>query len=781
MVASSRVIFVTNSRGGVGSSSTTGIDDILLARGDTALSSKPTSSVIRSDIPSKIHLNSRMEPAVASVNIPQRIIKAETQRTCLPSNVGSKNLRRARSDNLAQSKRDDSSVRRSIFGHYFKQKPRSYSAPHLERGQAPPLLPNLQQQFPKRSYKRSSSSPSDSSSSFAPRKNDDPLNDDGSHRHHNHDHPSRQVLDYRVFAPSEQQVAESAICCRYRELNREHQKDYDSLLERQIQVEHSLPPFPSPLIRFCSDTTATVAGSGSYSSFKNSRNPSSRRGSGSYFPSSDGEMHYHGVYSLLTPRSILRPSSYTNKIATTANNFSKESSAPTIDSNNDIPTQTEIEELNHHLSAPLSSSFNFPRSYIENSAILKNFASIGLEGQEEKKENYDIFINASCTKDSMLLSVRNKVISGDLSSTTNTTTITSDDVDRNDCCDNNLRDRTIVPQDLQQDRRLRFDPRVTVTEFEDPIPRNWYNEIELNEHKGEAIALAQSYLREHPAVAGWYRRAIRDPITKTYRKRALFSLPVFSSTYSSSDTDPSLAINNSGQGETETSYFQSSSQQDEQLTLSVKKILIVHPNPAIASLFCKSMKSMFPSAELITTGSTEEASQLIKQSFTPNTGSSSISSTGTASFDIIIIEQRLTSQGTSLNANNNDNKLNGILNNLEKGPLGLLGILMKKNQEESVAAMPSTSCDIRYGSDLIHQVCELSSRKQQQQSRCSAISSCLIIGVSVRPERDAGVMKQAGADIVWGIPIPRVGDTLRNKLSTKLLAKRSSISSNDRQ
>jgi hypothetical protein len=719
---------------------------MLLAHDDASPSS-PT-SVIRNNSLIKTHLDSR--------NIPRRSIEAEIQRTSTSPNNGSKNLRRVRSDDLAQFKRDEPSVRRSIFGHYFKEKPRSYSAPHLAGVQPPPPVPNTQQQSPKRSYRRSSS-----------------LNNDQSHRnepvdyrvfaHHN------QPVDYRVFAPSEQQVNESAICCRYRELNREHQKDYDSLVERQVQVEHSLPPFPSPLVRFCSDTTANVAGSDSRSSFKIS---GSRRGGTSYFSSSDGEMHYHGVYSLLTPISILRPSSYTNKTGTIGNKFLNESS---------VSIMTQTEELKHPISTPLSCSFNLTRSCIGkpgdlNPGVLKNFLDtptdvasvtiIGIQkGDEEKKENDNAFVAPSSTQGIILFS--NKVISDSSSSITDTTGITSDDDDGKFCGYNDSQDKMDFPQDLHQDRHLRFDPRVTVTEFEDPVPRNWYHDSELDGHKREAISLAQSYLREHPAVAGWYRRAILDPITKTYRKRALFSLPVFSSTYSSCDADPITEINNSGDGQTKTSHNQSSvsssssSQQGKQLTPSIKKILIVHPSPAIASLFAKSLKSMFPSAEMFSTGSTEEASRLINQSFAPNS---------TVSFDIIIIEQRLNPQGISSKSSNNEKKLNHVF----KGPVGLLSMLMNKSEEESrvaAATISPTNRDIRCGSDLIHQACELSSQNQRPSS-----SACLLIGVSVRPERDTMVMRQAGADIVWGIPIPSVGATLRNKLFTKLLAKRSSAS-----
>jgi len=506
------------------------------------------------------------------------------------------------------------------------------------------------------------------------------------------------------------------------------------------------------LKRFCSETTAIVAKADSQSPSK----------------SSDGEMHYHGVYSLLTPSSILKPSRYTSKSSITETS-SHEPPTSIVDCNSEIVTQTELDELHQQLSAPLSHTFNFPRSYTENTARVPT-TSISIEEGEEKKESDNTFTRNS-SRDIFLLTKKESF--EETSSTSGTTGSSGDDNIEKDSSDNNypLQDKLESSQGLHN-QHLRFDPRVTVTEFEDPAPRDWYQEKELDTHKREAIVLAQSYLRKHPAMAGWYRRAILDPVTKTYRKRALFSLPVFSSTYSSSDADSNSDPPKSEEGQPNPSHNQSSAlspslQQDEQHSIpSVKNILIVHPNPAIASLFCKSMKSMFPSAKLVSSGSSEEALRHIECSYAGKDGLSNETST----FDIMIIEQRL-NQSTNTKAKT----FTKFLQNLTKGPWGCLELLTKNNEDESIegAVISSPSCGCFYGSELIHKVCELSLHKQQQC--CSIVSSCLIIGVSVRPERDASVMKQAGADLVWGIPIPSVGDNLRNKIYTKLRAKRSLV------
>jgi hypothetical protein len=48
----------------------------------------------------------------------------------------------------------------------------------------------------------------------------------------------------------------------------------------------------------------------------------------------------------------------------------------------------------------------------------------------------------------------------------------------------------------------------------------------------------------------------------------------------------------------------------------------------------------------------------------------------------------------------------------------------------------------------------------------------LLIGVSIQPDRDAKTLKEAGTDVIWGKPIPRVGDALRNQLLNALVMKR---------
>eukprot|EP00537_Pseudo-nitzschia_pungens_P008696 CAMPEP_0172361568 /NCGR_PEP_ID=MMETSP1060-20121228/5378_1 /TAXON_ID=37318 /ORGANISM="Pseudo-nitzschia pungens, Strain cf. cingulata" /LENGTH=773 /DNA_ID=CAMNT_0013083861 /DNA_START=232 /DNA_END=2553 /DNA_ORIENTATION=+ len=762
MVASSSIVSATTSKEGVVGNSDSLMDGVLL----TQCGSSPH-ILRRRDGPTKSKLN---HPQRFVTTDTRRMIEAKLQKPISPSNTdekvgrNSKHIRRVRSDNLAQSKRDDPSLRRSIFGNYFKEKPRSHSAPHLVRNPPPPPPPppppeisltqatdQMQDELksPRRHHRRSSSD-----IQLASNQNKDQIDPDENQARQIHKiNPHHDVhVDYRVFAPTEKQAATSAICYRYRELNRDHEKEYDSLLERQVRVEHSLPPFPSPLIRFCSETTVTVAGNESHSFA--TRNPNGTKGANCAISSHDREIHYHGVYSLLTPISILRPSRYTNNgkcdVQVPTNPIALTQSIPLTysDAENErkTPTKLEKEEDNHDISASLASALHFPRSYIDTSPILKNLGSptpedvsfSSIVAAEEKKEidtaplgaisirPISTALTASpCLAPDKFLGDN---ITGERSGLANTMEAMANDHE------NGPTYETVSIQS-QQHQRLRFDPRVTVTEFEDPIPRKWYDEHELDQLKREAIAVAQGYLREHRAVADWYRRATLDPITKTYRKRALYSLPVFSSTYSSTEAEPKIHC-------------------IEDSELTVKRVLIVDPNPVILELFGKSMRSMFPSAEIRIARSAERALQSIKES--------AVSEHGGNGFDMIVVDQIL---GSGKRQNKQEPKREDTC------LPGIFDVFLKKEPESPIDS-PPTSSRIHHGSQLIEEVCKLSLEEEGDSLPSSRLQS-LLIGVSIRPERDAVLMRRAGADVVWGIPIPKVGNGLRNKLLSKLHAKRS--------
>jgi len=604
------------------------------------------------------------------------------------SNTSSNRVEIVRKDNHPQKNRNG--VRRSIFGHYFQEKSRRLSSISSSSSSSSSSSTSTQVSSPQSQHSqtqtRSITECHSRNSKHSPR------------------HDAYLPVDYRVFAPTKEQLETSTICNRFRELNQQHEHDYELFLERKILIEQSLPPFPSPLKRFCSETTTTVAGMTDQIHISRWIDTSS---------SSLSPNHYcGGVYSLITPVSILRPGKY---------NHTKKDEFVVCSQKNQLKKKIGIDK--HVVPPSMSSSFN----------------PVTGEGEEKKETDSATSIHKCSSED-----LRNVVDS-----------------------ETEIR-QTVLPQ---EQRHLCFDPRVTVTEFDDSI-REWYTETELNQLKREAIALAQSYLKEHPDVARWYRTAKLDRVTKTYRKRALFSLPVYSSSYSNKGTmqeSHTLEIDNLISNNLPVS--EPSSVHQEEL---IKKILIVDPHPAIASLFWKSMKSMFPSAEVIKSLSVDHALEMIKPSLQATNGKTTIKKEdATSGFDVIIVEQSL---DPFPHIKKKCTNMDLIFNNINKGPFGIINILMNNNRVGSIVApatkdsFTSIGSKLRDGSELI----ELISNLMKQDQRCPA-SSCLVIGVSVQPDRDAAKMRLAGADFVWGKPIPTVGQHLRNELLSKLLTKRSTF------
>lgn len=75
-------------------------------------------------------------------------------------------------------------------------------------------------------------------------------------------------------------------------------------------------------------------------------------------------------------------------------------------------------------------------------------------------------------------------------------------------------------------KKVRFDPRVTITEFEDNSPRYWFSAFELERLQKESVHLVQRYLIANPSMIVKYNQPRLDPVTGTYRKPALFSIPI---------------------------------------------------------------------------------------------------------------------------------------------------------------------------------------------------------------------------------------------------------------
>lgn len=322
---------------------------------------------------------------------------------------------------------------------------------------------------------------------------------------------------------------------------------------------------------------------------------------------------------------------------------------------------------------------------------------------------------------------------------------------------------------------VRFDPRVTVTEFEDNIERCWYNDEELDRLRHETILVVQEYFLTHPDQALQYNKDTLDQVTGTYRKKALFSLPALSTT--------------------DDEIFKPTQQECAKLIKThIQTILIVDPNKAILDLFSKSMSTMFPTAQIYKTRSGEEA---LTWTTAPH-----------RRIDIIIVEERLAlplattpsldmGQGLSLNGESGRRFLALHKSMSECGGIhttrySALDVLNSNSSSSSNSGLSSRPLS---GSHLLQilqsREDEMSTKHDNDINKNAKIdASCskgvetapvctrpvprkaLLIGVSMHPDRDAIAFRNAGADLVWGKPIPRVGEPLRNHILHCLVNKR---------
>lgn len=306
-------------------------------------------------------------------------------------------------------------------------------------------------------------------------------------------------------------------------------------------------------------------------------------------------------------------------------------------------------------------------------------------------------------------------------------------------------------------RKVRFDPRVTVTEFPD-FERRWFSDADLERFRVETVVLAQRYLIKYPEMIDVYNKPRLDPVTGTMRKKALYTLPALSSV-------------DEGDGLPELSKQPRAMK--ELAFMEVKKILVVDRNKLILDLFCRSLRLIFPHAHIATAQTSEEAFDLYQKavpvdSYAPRTG-----------FDIVIAEEHLhkplTNAPKPLARNS---KSSGYLVSLSKA-------FGDSDESQSVARhdsllniASSINCVGVSGSELLRQITEMdASHKTGSRAEASPLSATLnwrplLIGVSVRPDEDYQKFTDAGADLVWGKPPPIFNEELRDTVVLEVIQKR---------
>jgi hypothetical protein len=333
---------------------------------------------------------------------------------------------------------------------------------------------------------------------------------------------------------------------------------------------------------------------------------------------------------------------------------------------------------------------------------------------------------------------------------------------------------------------VKFDPRITVTELaEQDHQRVWYSDAELSRFKYETVATARAYLLDHPTQVAIYSQATFDPITKTMRKRALFSMPALADV-SISDLDEDEYRHNSRINAVNSDECFSSKDGTERSTVLlnpqhlvsllafegdstihpninngkninavdatvIRHILIVDHNPWILDLFARSVRTMFDCA-IDNQKQRRQANIDIQCASTVQVALSHIQQTSQhrqPPFDLIIAEQQ--------------------------------PFVQQQEQEEKSTLENNSSINedsVHGGSDCKSSSLEETS-KAIVKSNCMSGADCLfqniidrdqILLVCVSSNRSS--CGSNTADLVWGKPPPRMDSVLRTQLIRALQRKR---------
>jgi len=328
--------------------------------------------------------------------------------------------------------------------------------------------------------------------------------------------------------------------------------------------------------------------------------------------------------------------------------------------------------------------------------------------------------------------------------------------------------------------RVAFDPRITVTEFDERFKRKWFSDSDLERFRMETVLLAQKYFARHPEMIKTYQKPVRDPVTGTMRKKALFSLPALSADTHSTSSCSSVEDEEVEQQDSAQSELAQYRQMMKDCTYhEVRKILIVDRNRLILDLFRRSLLTVFPHTKITTVQSGEDALQLFRQTMPPDAGSAR---TG---YDIVIAEERLdlplvVSRTPDIETGRKTSRrLPGAFGALEAFVDGRAGNRVPRNSsltslQNAYATKPIPGTElfrrIRSLEDTVY-----ASQISDQDGDYNAVTMgrlALLIGVSTNPGDASQSLYDSGADLVWGKPPPRMDDHLRDHLVLVLTKKR---------
>jgi hypothetical protein len=314
---------------------------------------------------------------------------------------------------------------------------------------------------------------------------------------------------------------------------------------------------------------------------------------------------------------------------------------------------------------------------------------------------------------------------------------------------------------------VHFDPRITITELaERDHERMWYSNDDLNRFRYETVLTARAFFDEHPDQIVVYNKPSYDPVTKTMRKRALFSMPALADiTITEHDDNNSCSDKNKRKTISQSKIVddvlkhqqhllsllafedncadtKTTSQKNEMDT--IRRILIVDHNPLLLDLFVRSVRTMFVlqldrnnkknSPIDIQRASTAEAAMSIIQK---RTLQQKEHSTTEPPFDLIIAEQA------------------------SQLPNQVLSETIGSGPPAATAALPENSL---FGSEFLFQNLEKDYRDQ--------ILLVSVVSSTNQVKQSRNNSSTTIADMIWSKPPPRMDTHLRTQLIRALQNKR---------
>ncbi|KAL7447100.1 hypothetical protein ACHAXM_011115 [Skeletonema potamos] len=275
-----------------------------------------------------------------------------------------------------------------------------------------------------------------------------------------------------------------------------------------------------------------------------------------------------------------------------------------------------------------------------------------------------------------------------------------------------------------------FDPHVWIHEYNPQFSADelWFSDEELAEFKREAIQRVRLRSAANSAT-----------VLPTGTGRVIEV-----SSGGRSNTNSCLPVNNAGpvlfnhpalscDDEVDTDDAEKMIQ--DALSREIRNVLLVDVHEIFLALFTKSLRSLFPHISVTTARSGEEAITRIEaaqKAFPLRDGGP------LHGFDIILVEERLLANYGSP--------------------------FIQAAGDDSIQRRRMTS-----GSTLIRSIVQ---GEQQFKASGEGGRCALLIGVSARFSDDEDVLKNSGADIIWGKPPPQMTRNQRNHLLKVLMKKR---------